>query len=93
VTEAVAGWVEATVGDLGEFINGVAFKPSDRADSGLPIIRIQNLTNPDREPNLTTRHVAPIYIVETGDVLVSWSATLDAFIWRGTSRLRRNPWR
>lgn len=75
------GWRWATVGETGRYINGVAFKPSDWGNEGLPIIRIQNLTNPHRTLNRTTRKVDAIYRVEAGDMLVSWSATLDAFLW------------
>ncbi|MCG5236129.1 restriction endonuclease subunit S [Xanthobacter oligotrophicus] len=75
------GWVAATVGDTGEYVNGMAFKPTDWDDVGLPIIRIQNLTDPTRTPNRTSRKVERRYIVERGDILVSWSATLDAFLW------------
>jgi type I restriction enzyme S subunit len=70
-----------TVGDLGEFINGYAFKPADWGQDGLPIIRIQNLTDPAKPLNRTLRAVPDKYRVEPGDLLVSWSATLDAFIW------------
>src|SRR6185503_7060510 len=77
------GWAEATVGDLGEFINGLAFKPADWGTKGRPIIRIQNLTNPDAKFNFTTSSVDPRFVVKHGDILVSWSATLDAFTWRG----------
>jgi len=65
----------------GKYINGLAFKPIDWGGEGLPIIRIQNLTDPSKPMNRTTRKVDPIYIVQPGDLLVSWSATLDAFIW------------
>ena len=39
------GWEFVTVGDVAEYINGMAFKPTDWEKEGLPIIRIQNLTN------------------------------------------------
>jgi type I restriction enzyme S subunit len=80
-TSLPEGWRWATLGDTGRYINGVAFKPSDWIGEGLPIIRIQNLTDPQKPLNRTMREVDPIYRVETGDLLVSWSATLDAFLW------------
>jgi len=76
-----------TLNETGEYINGFAFKPTDRSDEGLPIIRIQNLTKPDSIPNRTLRTVDQKYIVEPGDLLVSWSATLDVFIWEGQKAL------
>lgn len=75
------GWRVGTVGETGEYINGLAFKPEDWHEEGMPIIRIQNLTNPDKPFNVTTREVDELYIVNPGDILVSWSATLDAFVW------------
>ena len=39
------------LGDIAEFVNGVAFKPEDWHDTGLPIIRIQNLTDPTKPIN------------------------------------------
>ncbi|MEI8282323.1 MAG: restriction endonuclease subunit S, partial [Armatimonadota bacterium] len=74
-------WRSGTIGETGNYINGAAFKPGDRSKEGRPIIRIQNLTDPSKVLNRTKRQVADIYNVEPGDILVSWSATLDAFIW------------
>lgn len=76
-------WVIGNVNDTGEYINGMAFKPSDWEEAGRPIIRIQNLTDPDKPINRTQKDVDQKYIVNRGDLLVSWSATLDAFIWHG----------
>ncbi len=69
------------LGDIAEFINGVAFKPEDWGIEGKKIIRIQNLTNQSKAYNYTTREVDDKYIVRRGDVLVSWSATIDVFTW------------
>jgi type I restriction enzyme S subunit len=69
------------IGETGKYINGVAFKPTDWSAEGRPIVRIQNLTDPAKPMNRTTRIVDPAYVVQPGDLLVSWSATLDAFIW------------
>lgn len=77
------GWVKATVDDLAEYVNGFAFKPAHWESTGTPIIRIQNLTNSEKPFNYTKIEVPDIYEVNNGDLLVSWSATLDAFIWRG----------
>ena len=91
MTDMPAGWVRATVDDTGQYINGMAFKPSDWVDEGLPIIRIQNLTDREKKLNRTRRRVEDRYLVENGDILVSWSATLDAFIWdRGRAVLNQH---
>ncbi|TOJ78057.1 restriction endonuclease subunit S [Vibrio parahaemolyticus] len=77
------GWVKATIDDLADYVNGFAFKPAHWEPTGTPIIRIQNLTNSEKPFNYTKIDVPDIYEVNNGDLLVSWSATLDAFIWRG----------
>lgn len=69
------------LGDVAQFINGAAFKPEDWGEDGLPIIRIQNLTDPSKPYNRTTRVVAEKLHVQPGDLLVSWSATLGVFVW------------
>lgn len=85
------GWTLAAVGDTGDYINGLAFKESDWHGEGLPIIRIQNLTDASKPFNLTLRDVDPAYIVRDRDILVSWSATLDAFLWlRGDAILNQH---
>ena len=77
------GWAWAPLGDLGDFINGRAFKPTDWKDKGRLIIRIQNLTGSTNERHYFDGPIEEKHIVHSGDVLVSWSATLDAFVWSG----------
>jgi len=77
------GWCAAPLGDTALYINGLAFKPSDWGSSGRPIIRIQDLSGFSSRPNHTERQVEPDNLIAPGDLLVSWSATLDTFIWSG----------
>lgn len=69
------------IGNIARFINGVAFKPDDWENTGYKIIRIQNLTDRNKAFNRTNRIVDNKYIVKKGDVLVSWSATIEVFLW------------
>jgi type I restriction enzyme S subunit len=73
-----SGWLAARINDTGLYINGLAFKPSDWKPSGLPIIRIQNLSDDSREFNYAQGEFPDEVLVRTGDILVSWSATLAA---------------
>ena len=73
----------APLGDIADFVNGVAFKPDDWEESGKRILRIQNLTDSTKPFNRTNRAVAKKYEVSPGDLLVSWSATLGVFVWEG----------
>ncbi len=84
-------WRPVTLGELAQYINGRAFAPSDWSTSGRPIIRIQNLTNPDAPFNHFNAEVDPRHLVSDGDLLISWSATLGAFIWdRGNAVLNQH---
>ena len=88
------GWLPARLNDTGLYINGLAFKPSDWKQAGLPIIRIQNLTDPSREFNYASGEFPDEVIVRDGDILVSWSATLEAFTWsRGKAVLNQHIFR
>lgn len=82
VVQLPNGWVWISIGETGEYINGFAFKPGHRESSGRPIVRIQNLTDETKPLNTTTLEVHPDYKIDNGDMLMSWSATLDVFIWR-----------
>jgi type I restriction enzyme S subunit len=84
-------WRSATLGEIGEYLNGRAFKPEDWAHEGLPIIRIQNLTSSGAHFNRFAGAVDPKHLVSDGDLLISWSASLDAFIWnRGPAVLNQH---
>lgn len=72
------------LGDVAEFINGAAFKPADWGEEGSRIIRIQNLNDPNKPYNRTTRQVPKKYEVPSGTLLVSWSASLGVFEWNET---------
>lgn len=81
--ELPAGWVWARLGDLGEYINGRGFKKAEWGEEGLPIIRIQNLTGSGAAFNYFSGPLDERHIVDDGDLLVAWAATLGTHIWRG----------
>jgi len=76
------GWKWKKLGNLAEYINGMAFKPTDWVETGLPIIRIQNLNGSD-EYNYFNGEAKDRYYVKDGDILISWSASLDVYKWNG----------
>jgi len=87
----VSAWPTARLGDIARFQNGRAFKPSEWSPAGLPIIRIENLTDPSAQFNRFEGLVDERHLVRDGDLLVSWSASLDAFIWnRGVGVLNQH---
>lgn len=84
-------WITKSLGEIGTYINGCAFKPEDWKTSGVPIIRIENLNNPKAVYNYYQGEIEDKYKVEDGDILVSWSASLDAYIWdRGSAVLNQH---
>lgn len=87
MSELPKGWSYAAIGDLCELINGRAFKPQEWSDSGLPIIRIQNLNNPNAKFNHYSGALDNKHLVRNGDLLFAWSGTpgtsFGAHIWRG----------
>lgn len=76
-------WEYKRLGDVATYVNGYAFKPSDWLEIGYPIIRIQNLNNEDAEYNYSDGNIPAKYFVANGDLLISWSASLGAYIWHG----------
>ena len=74
-------WQQLKLGEIATFVNGYAFKPSDWNDIGIPIIRIQNLTNDNASRNYYNGQLDEKYRVVRGDILISWSATIGVFEW------------
>ncbi len=79
----VPQWQESSLGEIAEYINGRAFKPTEWEIEGVPIIRIQNLNNPTAVYNYYSKFLEEKYSVKHGDLLYAWSASLDSYIWRG----------
>ena len=69
------------LGDIATYINGYAFKPSDRGTEGLPIIRIQDLTGNSYDLAYYSGNYPKQIEINNGDVLISWSASLGVYIW------------
>ena len=83
-------WRRTALKYLGDYQNGYPFKPEDRGEEGLPIIRISQLTSDD-EPAYFKGELDQRVKVATGDLLFSWSATIDAYIWsRGDAWLNQH---
>lgn len=90
LTERTSQWPLLPIGEVCDLINGRAFKPDDwetEDSGGLPIIRIQNLNNPSAKLNYFSGEVRDCFIVETGDLLFSWSGSrgtsFGAHLWNG----------
>ena len=79
------------LGDVATYINGYAFKPEDRCNSGLPIIRIQDLTGNAYDLGYYDGDYPERIEINDGDVLISWSASLGVYVWnRGKALLNQH---
>ena len=76
-------WRPIKMGEIATYINGSAFKPKDWSQEGKPIIRIQNLNDSTAEFNYFKGELDKKYLVQSGDVLISWATHLEAYIWNG----------
>ncbi len=85
------GWAWARIGAITELVNGKAFKPSDWTPIGLPIVRIQNLNNPDSPYNRYDGDCDSKFLLYGGELLFAWSGTpgtsFGAHIWNGGKAL------
>ena len=85
------GWAWARIGAITELVNGRAFKPSDWTPSGLPIVRIQNLNNPDSPYNRYDGDCDSKFLLYGGELLFAWSGTpgtsFGAHVWNGGKAL------
>ncbi|WP_295341891.1 restriction endonuclease subunit S [uncultured Prevotella sp.] len=77
------GWEYKKLGEVATFINGYAFKPDQWKEYGTPIVRIQNLNNPNAPYNYFDGEGPDKVKIQNGDLLISWSASLGAYIWNG----------
>ena len=79
------------LGDVATYINGYAFKPEDRGEVGLPIIRIQDLTGNAYDLGFYDGEYPEKIEINDGDVLISWSASLGVYVWnRGKALLNQH---
>jgi len=76
-------WEIISASKIATYYNGYPFKPSQWKNHGLPIIRIQNLTNSSDIIHYFEGTLNKRYQIDKGDLLLSWSATLNVYIWKG----------
>ncbi|MDO8774984.1 MAG: restriction endonuclease subunit S [Burkholderiaceae bacterium] len=86
VEEAQEGWDEKPLSGIANFLNGLAcqkYPPTNELEK-LPVLKIRELSSGISETaDWVTSHVKPGYIVEAGDVIFAWSASLMVKVWDG----------
>jgi len=79
---AVEGWKTKKLTDLADYVNGAAFGPDDWGKEGLPIVRIEQLKNPTAPTDHYAGNLPAKNLIDNGDLVFSWSASLFLKIWR-----------
>ena len=86
VVEAQEDWEEKPLSQIANFLNGLAcqkYPPKNEIDK-LPVLKIKELSSGISESSdWASTEIKPEYIVETGDVIFSWSASLIVKVWNG----------
>jgi len=77
------GWRTRSLDDIASFLNGLALqKYPPGSGEALPIIKIAQLRSGSLQgADLTSVDLDPKYVVENGDILFSWSGSLECRIW------------
>jgi type I restriction enzyme S subunit len=83
--EIPKGWQVRGLDEIARFLNGLALQRYPATDGeSLPVIKIAQLrsghTSGADRANL---EVPPDYVVDDGDVLFSWSGSLEVVVWAG----------
>ena len=83
--EIPEGWGVDSLWNIANFYNGLAmqkYRPDTNEDDYLPVIKIREMMNGFTKDTEKARLDIPTEaVVESGDILFSWSATLEIVIW------------
>ncbi len=91
VGEIPEEWMTKPLSEVGQYINGMAFKPSEWREQGIPIVRIENLNDTNASFNYYQGEFDRRFLLENGEILLSWSASLGVYIWnRGRALLNQH---
>ena len=79
------GWTDGSLLDVATFTNGIACQkyPADGGET-LRVIKIKDMrTGLTAESDIVTANVPSKVKIKNGDILFSWSASLEVMIWAG----------
>jgi type I restriction enzyme S subunit len=84
--EIPEGWRTGSLLDIANFTNGIAcqkYKPNAK-DGTYKVIKIREMSNGFTDKTeLVSKDIPKRVVINNGDVLFSWSATLDVKMWAG----------
>jgi type I restriction enzyme S subunit len=85
VGEIPEGWTVQGLSEIGTFLNGLALQkyPPINGQS-LPVIKIAQLRKGNTDgADQASIEIDPVYVVDDGDVIFSWSGSLECVLWTG----------
>lgn len=80
------GWKVLPLDDIADFLNGLALQkfPAENEKDYLPVIKIRELKNGvSNSSDKASRNIQSKYIINDGDLIFSWSGTLEVKFWVG----------
>ncbi len=83
--EIPAGWEVKSLDQIAQFLNGLALQKYPTKDGQwLPVIKIAQLRAGNTQgADQASVDIDPRYIIQDGDILFSWSGSLECVIWSG----------
>jgi type I restriction enzyme S subunit len=87
--EIPEGWEVRPFAALATYVNGYPFKPAQLGADGIPVIKIKELKGGivADTPRNSGQDIPEKYHIRDGDVLFSWSADLNVYLWAGGAGL------
>jgi type I restriction enzyme S subunit len=84
--EIPEGWEMRSLDSIANYLNGLALQkfPPESEDEFLPVIKIAQLRSGNTSgADRASARIKPEYVVIDGDVLFSWSGSLEVEVWNG----------
>jgi type I restriction enzyme S subunit len=78
------GWRVEGLSSIADFLNGLAMQkyPPSNNPTDLPVIKIREINQGITDTtSMANKEVPPEYVIKAGDILFSWSGTLQIAIW------------
>ena len=84
VDEAEESWEQRSLPEIADYLNGLALQKFPAKINYLPVIKIREMKQGISEnSDKCSRDIPTQYIIQDGDVLFSWSGSLEVVLWTG----------
>lgn len=82
--EIPRGWTVKPLDQTANFLNGIALQkfPALPGEESLPVIKIREMNSGvSAASERASKNIDPKYVIKNGDVLFSWSGSLELMVW------------